>query len=261
MSELHKTLGFRTPLQVFFSEHKIALTTWLHGKEMTIMKKLCFSLVFALVFLSAASGIKAQSQISAFTGTWVLDREKTPSKNLPLKLKDYKMLVGESENLLHVKSQVEGPVDIVVARDRGASSSEIVSSSDNRTTRPGANGVSASSSVAVAAEKNDYGGTLALYFTANEATYNLSGEEQKVEIKQGEKVNGIARIRAKLDKNGKSLQFTTIRRMRTAKGEMEITNREWWKISEDGKSLRLQRTVDTPTARDEITMVLAKTAQ
>ncbi|MGA9994534.1 MAG: hypothetical protein WBP93_03915 [Pyrinomonadaceae bacterium] len=171
------------------------------------------------------------------------------------------MAVGESENMLNVKSQIEPSIPIEVSRDRAASNSDIVSNPNNRTTSSAANGVSATSSGSTVVEKSSYGGTLALFFTPNEVTYNLGGQEVKVEIKQGDKVNGIARIRAKVDKNGKGLQFTTIRRMRTTTGEMEITTREWWKISDDGKSLRLQRTVETPTARDEISMTLMKLVQ
>lgn len=225
------------------------------------MKKICLSLAFAFLFLSPVAGIKAQSQASAFTGNWVLDRANTPTKNVPSKLKDYKMAVGESENMLNVKSQIEPSIPIEVSRDRAASNSDIVSNPNNRTTSSAANGVSATSSGSTVVEKSSYGGTLALFFTPNEVTYNLGGQEVKVEIKQGDKVNGIARIRAKVDKNGKGLQFTTIRRMRTTTGEMEITTREWWKISDDGKSLRLQRTVETPTARDEISMTLMKLVQ
>ncbi|HEX8637207.1 MAG TPA: hypothetical protein VF692_04015, partial [Pyrinomonadaceae bacterium] len=81
-----------------------------------------------------------------------------------------------------------------------------------------------------------------------------------VEMKQGDKVNGIARMKAKLDKSGKSLQITTIRRMKTPTGEMEVTTREVWKLSDDGQSLRFQRTVETPTARDEIIMTMSKVA-
>jgi hypothetical protein len=226
------------------------------------MKKICLSLVFALLFLSAAVGIKAQSPVSAFTGTWVFDKEKTnTSKDFPQKLKNYKMLVGESENQLHVKSQIEGPVELQASRDRAASNSDIVSNSSSRTTAASPTGVSATTVGAAENTKPNYGGTMALYFTPNEATYNLSGEEVKVEIKQGDKVSGIARVRAKLDKNGKTLKLTTIRRTHTPKGEMEVTVWEVWKISDDGKSLRFQRTVEAPAARDEIIMFLTKSDQ
>lgn len=226
------------------------------------MKRICLSLIFALVFLSPVFALKALAQVSAFTGAWSLDKEKSDTgKDFPQRLKDYKMQVGEGENLLNVKSQIEGTVEVLPSRDRAASNSDIVSNSGSHTTAASPSGVSATTSTTAQEGKPNYGGTMALYFTPKEATYNLSGEEVKIEIKQGDKVNGIARVRAKLDKSGKTLKFTTIRRTHTPKGEMEVTVWEVWKLSGDGKSLRLQRTVETPAARDEIVMFLNKSAQ
>jgi hypothetical protein len=228
------------------------------------MKIACFSLLFALISISTVIEVEAQAPPSAapFTGTWILDKAKTStSKDFPRKLKSYKITVAEGERLLNVKSEVDGQVEIEISRDRGASNSEIVSNTSSRSSvPPPGGGVSGSSLGNAEAQKISYGGTMALFFTANEASYNLSGEEVKLEIRSGEKVTGVARIRAKLDKSGKQIQFTTIRRMNTLKGDIEITIREVWKLSKDGTSLRFERTVEMPTARDEITMVLAKTA-
>jgi hypothetical protein len=216
---------------------------------MITMKKFFISLVFAFVFLSAVSGVRAQLQISAFTGNWMLDKEKTStSKDFPEKLKNYKMAVGGNESALKVKSQVEGKVEIESA---GHGRVTPVTESASVMGRSQATGESSFGNTG----KINYGGTMALFFTTNDATYNLNGEEVKVETPQG-----LVRIKAKPDKSGKGLQFTTIRRMKTPNGEMEITTREVWKLSEDGKSLRLQRSVETPTARDEIVMILAKVA-
>ena len=230
---------------------------------MTIMKIACFSLLFALISLSAPIGTEAQSPPSAapFIGTWVLDKEKTStSKDFPRKLNNYKITVAQSENLLNVKSEVDGQVEVEASRDRAASNSDIVSNTSSRSSvPPPPGGVSGSSLGSAEAQKPNYGGTMALLFTTNAATYNLNGDEIKVEIKQGGKVTGVARIRAKLDKSGNQIQFTNIRRMNTAKGDIEITTREVWKLSKDGKSLRFERTVETPSARDQIVMMLAKT--
>lgn len=225
------------------------------------MSRLVFWLTLALISVFPVDGIRAQSKVSGFTGSWILDKEQKRDKNVPRKLKDYKMLVGEvvdgeSGNLLNVRSQVEGPVEIEVERNQAASMPSIVA--NPRTSSASPTGVSATSTGAVTVEKRTYGGTLALFFTPNEVSYNLDGKEVKVDIKQGGKVNGVARIKAKLDKSGKSLQFTTIRRTKTPEGEVEITTREWWKLSNDGNSLKLERTVEMPTARDEITLSLTK---
>lgn len=224
------------------------------------MSRVLSGLALALLFVFPVEGIRAQSKVSGFAGSWILDKEQRRDKNVPRKLKDYKMLVGEvvseSGNLLDVKSQVDGPVEIEVDRSQAANLPSIVANPRTSSTSP--TGASATTAGAVAEEKKTYGGTLALFFTPNEVSYNLDGKEVKVDIKQDGRVNGVARIKAKLDKSGKTLQFTTIRRTKTPQGEVEITTREWWKLSDDGNSLKLQRTVDMPNARDEITLSLTK---
>lgn len=219
------------------------------------MKKLCFSVVFAVVFLASAVGVKAQSSAAAFTGTWVLDREKTSIKDFPQKLRNYRMVIAESENLLNVKSQVEGRVEVEISKSRNV---DLSTNPTPATVAGSSAGQRGGGTSGTGQAKSSYDGTLALYFTPSEVTYKLTGEEVKVEIKQGEKVNGTARIKAKLDKSGKTLQVTTFRRMKTTYGEMETTTWESWKLSGDGKSLKFQRTVETPTARDEITMVMSR---
>lgn len=221
------------------------------------------SLLFCIISLAAVVEIEAQSppaSAAPFAGTWVLDRVNTnTSKDFPRKLKNYKITVADNEMMLNVKSEIEGQVEIEISRDRAPDNSDIIASTASRTSA-GSRGVSGNTLGTAKAEPISYGGTMALFFTPNDVTYNLNGEEAKLEIRQGDKVNGTARIKAKLDKRGNQIQFTTIRRMNTMKGDIEITVREVWKLSKDGKSLRLERTVETPSARDEIVMVLARPA-
>lgn len=216
------------------------------------MKKLRFSVVFATVFLLATIGIRAQSQPSPFAGNWMLDKEKSDLNNDFLeKLKTYKMAVNGDTTTLNVKSQVEGDVEVKTAGNGSRATAPIDNGSLTR--RDTVAGPPTGSSVNQGPERINYGGTLALFFTVKDATYNLNGEEVKVDTNQG-----LVRVRAKPDKSGKGLQLTTIRRMKMPKGEMEVTVRETWKLSDDGKSLKLQRTVETPSARDQIIMFLAK---
>jgi hypothetical protein len=215
---------------------------------------------------SAIGEIQDQSpapSASAFAGTWVLDRANTNTgKDFPRKLKNYKITVADIELALNVKSEVDGQVEIEISRDRAPDNSDIISNTASRTTSSSAAGAPRSSTTlgTPKAQKITYGGTMAVFFTPNNVTYNLNGEEAKFDIKQGDKVTGTARVKAKLDKRGNQIQFTTIRRMSTMKGDIEITIREVWKLSKDGKSLKFERTVETPSARDEIVMTLSKVA-
>ena len=228
-------------------------------RKRSTMKKLCHSVMFAVVFLAFAAGVEAQTSASAFAGAWVLDKEKTSPKDLPKKLQTFQMLVAESENLLNVKSQYNR-VEVEVSRDRSNSVGPNVSLGTVAGSTVGQSS-GGSGTTSAGQPKASYGGTLALAMTPNAVTYNLDGKEEKVEIKKDDKVIGVARIKAKLDKNGKTLQLTTIRRQKTPYGEMETSTWESWKLSGDGKSLKFQRTVETPTQRDELTMMLMRPAQ
>jgi hypothetical protein len=220
------------------------------------MKKLCFSVIFALLFLTPSVGVKAQSKASAFLGAWVLDKEKTSAKDFPKKLQNYRMVVAESENLLNVKNQVEGRVEVEISRDRAADVGPNITPNT-----VGAPPGQRAGGLTPGAPKSNYSGTLALSFTPGQFVYDLSGKEVKVEIKRGEKVNGYARITAKLDKNGKTLKLTTLRREKMPYGELETNVWETWKLSEDGQSLKFTRTVETPTVRDELTLMLSRASQ
>jgi hypothetical protein len=224
------------------------------------MKKLCFSVMFAGLFLASVVGVRAQDaqpSASAFTGAWVLDKVKTNAKDFPEKLQNFQMTIAESENLLNVRSQYNR-VEVEVSRDRAANVGPNISLGTVAGSTAGQSSGSTTSSAGQV--KIGYGGTLALAMTPTAVTYKLDGKEEKVEIKKDDKVIGYARIRAKLDKSGKSLQLTTIRRQKTPYGEMETSTWESWKLSGDGKSLKFQRTVETPTQRDELTMMLSKAA-
>jgi hypothetical protein len=158
-----------------------------------------------------------------------------------------------------VKSQVVGTVELRT-KERGNALAGGLSTQGSRTTVPSQNGVMATTGATASASplQASYGGTLAVYFTAPEITYDLTGKEVRVEPAPGDRVNGSTRIRAKVGKDGKSLELTVIRKMKGAQGEAEITTRERWKLSDDGKTLQLHRTVQTPAARDDIDMTLAK---
>jgi len=63
-----------------------------------------YSLVGALVFgIWAGNAAPAQTD---FSGTWVLDKEKTP--NLPPRLESYTMVVTQNDQQLTVESKVVG---------------------------------------------------------------------------------------------------------------------------------------------------------
>ena len=223
---------------------------------MTYLRSFCVVLGIAFISLN----VSAQADLSAFTGLWSLDREKTNiSRDFPEKLKDFKILVTTDQERLMVKFQVVGPVE-PRAKDGGNTLAGGLSTQGSRTTTASPNGVMATTGAVASSSplRTSYGGTLAIYFTPSEITYDLAGKEIKVEPTANDRVNGTTRIRAKVGKDNKSIEFTVFRKMKGSQGEVEIITRETWKISDDGKSLQFHRTVQTPTDRDNIDMTMAK---
>jgi hypothetical protein len=223
--------------------------------NMLKVKKLLFALSIGALMSIAASG---QSKASAFDGNWVLDRERSnASRELPIQLRDYKMQVAEDQDRLMVRSEVVGPVEVRASGGQSGMSS-IVSKSSSRTSSVPTNGVSATEAGTSMSSNStvSYGGTMALYFTAPETTFDMTGKEIKIEPASGEQ--GQTKIKMKMGKDGKSAEMTTIRRMKGPRGEMEIYTRDSWKLLEDGKSLKMHRTVESPIWRDEINLILTR---
>lgn len=218
------------------------------------MKKIHFSLFIIVICLIAGKNILAQST-TPFAGTWQLDKSKTKIQDLPRQLKDYKLIIAQSENQIGIKNLVDGQIEPQFENQGGTSRAPTSQESiwgDSRQT--------SSTGLTV---KPRYGGSMALsrFFTPNTVTYNLDGKEVEIDIVQNEQVIGTAKTRAKPEKDGKSIKITTIRRMKTLKAaqtEMLIYVRERWDILDDGKSLRYVKTIDLPSATDEVTLYFSK---
>src|SRR3954471_6814262 len=97
----------------------------------------------AVAFLSLT--VSAQTDLSAFTGLWSLDRARTNvNHDFPDKLKDFRMLISTNEDKqLVVRSQVIGNVD-PRANDRGNALGGDISTQGSRTNTASVNGVMAS---------------------------------------------------------------------------------------------------------------------
>lgn len=224
------------------------------------------SLIILSVFsacLLLTTATAAQSKAEAFTGYWLLDREKSSTdKDFPFQLKDYRMLVTESGDTLDVKNQVAGDVEVRKAT-RGDTGPSVQANSGSSRSTGGGYGVTASSGVSSGSGTSTnaaYGGTMALYMTPGEISYDLTGKEVKVEPKPGEKLGGT-RMKAKLSKDGKTIELTTWRKMTMGGQAVEVVSRETWRVAEDGKSMRFTRSIETPAFRDEINMFMTRKQQ
>lgn len=217
------------------------------------MKKISILSLTTLVFLTAISSY-SQTSNGAFVGTWVLNTEKTKIQELPREFKGYKIIVAQNDTSINIKNFVDGTIEPRFNNQGGSS----VSSRDSIW------GDTRQSSTTGMTVKPNYSGSMALskIFTPLEVAYSLDGKEKTVDIMQNGEAIGTAKIKAKMEKEGKSLQITIVRRMKTMKAgqtEVEIYVREKWDVVENGKMLKYSKTVELPSARDDVILYFNRT--
>lgn len=219
---------------------------------MNNLKKICIITAFVLCLTILNN---AQTENKMFVGDWTLNKTKTSVKDLPIELKNYKLLIDQFDEKINVKHYIDGFIEPRFDNKN--------SSSGSARPQDGIWGDSRGSTNTGLAVKPNYGGSMALskYFSPSEVAYNLDGKESDIDILQeGNKV-GSARVKAKMEKEGKSFKVTTVRKMKTMKAgqtEMIIYVREKWNILDDGKTLKYIKTVELPNAIDETILYFSK---
>lgn len=220
----------------------------------------------AVLFL--AGSCFAQATLSGFEGNWAFDRDKTNmNREFPDQLQDYRMQVAVDQNNLIVKAAVVGPLEVKEIGNRTVGQA-VSAAAGGRSTTTNQNGTMATSGGGIMGDTAQsmaamYGGTLVLgKFTAPQTTYDLT-KEVKIEPKSDDRLNGTTRLQAKASKDGHKMELTVIRRLKGPRGEIETTSHETWKLSQDGKSMTLFRSIEYGTMganpiKDQVTMVMKK---
>lgn len=97
------------------------------------------------------------------------------------------------------------------------------------------------------------------------ATYTLDGKETTHEIEarggaEGQPSPAGARLALKANwkKGGKILELQSTRKFKTPEGDLSMTNKDRWELSEDGQTLIVKRSLDMPMGVEEIKLVLTR---
>jgi hypothetical protein len=86
-------------------------------------------------------------------------------------------------------------------------------------------------------------------------TYSLDGKETTTEA---EGRMGKSLIKSKAEIDGGKLKLSSVRVMNTQMGEVSITTRETWTLSDDGKTLTVKREMESPRGTNSSEMVFTK---
>jgi hypothetical protein len=89
----------------------------------------------------------------------------------------------------------------------------------------------------------------------NTFTFSLEGKETTAEV-QGFGGPSTAKLKATLEKDGK-LKLSNSRSMSTPMGDIEITTKETWVLSADGKTLTVTKVTNSPRGETTSEMVFA----
>lgn len=189
------------------------------------MKRLLF---FSAVVMVFAIGAAAQATNPDFSGKWKLDA---------------------SQSKLDERSRIES-IDMTVAQ------TDTELSVTTKTTRSAAPaGGSGGFGGGGGGGRGGFGGGGFGGGGDGTTKYTLDGKETTVD-QPGPNGSIPVKFKAKFD-SGK-LRLNQTRTLNTPGGEFTLTTKEEWSLSEDGKTLTVKRTQDTPRGSTSSTMVFAK---
>lgn len=212
--------------------------------------------ILGLVLLSffAISVAAAQED---FSGDWVLDKGKT--HDLPPGLKDYTMVVTQTEQQFVVETKLEGDIG---PREGGGfpgggppgggpPGGGFPGGEPGEGGPPGAGPGGGGFPAG-----GPPGGTMALRMVIPKASYLLDGQESTAQLE--EPMPGTAKLKAKWAKDNKGLELSSFREINFGGNSVTFTTREKWVLSDDGETLKIQRSVETPRGLDTIKLVFRK---
>lgn len=187
---------------------------------------LLYGLMALLAFsVSVSSAIMTQTN---YSGTWVLDKEKT--KAWAPYLEGYTMIVTQDEERLTVQTTIRG--DRKTQRRDRTETGEAV-----RGGPPG----------------RPRGGPGPFGMALPTATYKLDGTTTTIE--QG---RGHVFLKAEWKQNQTVLELSQTRRISVPDGELTFTTVERWELSADGATLTVHRTSESPRGTHTSSLVFKR---
>jgi hypothetical protein len=218
------------------------------------MKKFLIGCTLTLVLLA---GVCAASGTSAnFSGTWVLDKNK--SDGLPPQwqnVESYTMVVTQDDKQLTVENKIAGG-----ARAGGEQGSSGEQGTGRR--QGGVQGSGQGGGMAGGRREGGFGGQgggrggRGGGMGMGTASYKLDGSETKIESAGGR--GGGATLKAQWKDSGKVLELTNTRSFNMQGNEMTRTTTDRWELADGGKTLMVKRTADGRQGSQESTLVFNK---
>lgn len=201
----------------------------------------------------------ASSTPANFSGTWVLDKNK--SDGLPPQwqnIESYTMVVTQDDSRLTVENKIAGGARAGGDQNgpRGENRSRRESAGGQVGSQDGGQSGSTPSGRRQGGGPGGRDGRGGMGMGMGTATYKLDGSETKVESAGGR--GGGATFKAQWKDSGKVLELTNARSFEVQGNEMTRTTKDRWELADGGKTLKVKRTVDGRQGTQESTLVFYK---
>ena len=235
------------------------------------MKKFLLA-VFAVVALGVwmtFGQAKETLKLTDFSGNWVLNFGQT--KNPPDGLQGYELAVKQDEQQLKVETTLEGDLQ------RNQSTPNPVGYPGGSGRRagmgggvglgvPGGIGIGMGIPVALGLPRGGGGrsrsagssqGNIAAYqLYPQSVIYKLNGGDGTAQLRDPEQTNATSK--AERAKDGELLKLSLVGNGDSSQKRSKIQITEQWKLAEDGKSLKVDRTVKSPEGSGSVHLVFLK---
>jgi len=223
----------------------------------------------ALTFCSTIVQAKERSKPTNFSGNWVLNFGQT--KNPPAGLQHYSMVVNQDEQQLKVETSLEGDLQATPSTANSGGYPGGTSGGSGR--RGGMGGGMGGIGIGIPGvgmgmprggggrprtEGPSSQGSVAAYkLYPQSAVYKLDGSESTAQLGDPEQTNATSK--AEREKSGEVLKLSLVGNGDSGQGGRKIQVKEQWKLSEDGKSLKVDRSIKSPEGSATVHLVFLKT--
>jgi hypothetical protein len=223
------------------------------------MKRILF-LFLALAFCPTIVGAKEPWKPTNFSGNWVLNFGQT--KNPPAGLQGYSMVVNQDEQQLKVETSLQGDLQATPntpnsGGNPGGTTGGYPGGRRGGMGMPGGGmGMPRGGGGRPRNEGPSQGNVAAYKLYPQNAVYKLDGRESTVQLGDPEQTNATSK--AEREKNGEVLKLSLVGNGDSGQGGGKIQVKEQWKLSEDGKSLKVDRTIKSPEGSGTVHLVFLK---
>ena len=219
--------------------------------------------LLALAFSSTLVSAKKPSKATDFSGNLVLDFGQT--KNPPAGLQDYRMVVSQDERQLKVTTTLDGDLQVTPGTPNSAAGGSGGSSRGGYPGRRGGMGMGIPGGGTGMPRGGGGGGTphsegptrgdvAAYQLYPKSAVYNLDGSKSSTQLGDSGQTNATSK--AVQQKN--ELKLSLVGKEDPGEGGGKIRIKEQWQLSDDGKTLNVDRTVKSPDGSGTFHLVFSR---